>query len=66
MSAPVAIGARAVLLRRLSGVAFIGVIAMLVGLTVLFYNKAFTDVVKVTLKTDRIGNQLSAPSDVKL
>ncbi len=54
------------LLRRLSGVAFIGVIAMLVGLTVLFYNKAFTEVVRVSLKTDRIGNQLSAPADVKL
>ena len=32
----------------------------------LLYNKAFTDVVDVTLQADRIGNQLSPPADVKL
>ncbi len=52
--------------RRISGVAFLAVLAMLVWLTVLLYQKAFTPVVKVTLKTDHIGNQLSAPADVKL
>jgi phospholipid/cholesterol/gamma-HCH transport system substrate-binding protein len=51
---------------RLTGLAFLLVIAGLVYLTVLLYQKAFTPVVHVTLKTDRIGNQLSAPADVKL
>ncbi|MCW2606746.1 MAG: mammalian cell entry protein [Frankiales bacterium] len=51
---------------RLTGVAFLAVIAGLVGLTVLLYNKAFTPVVEVTLKADRIGNQLSPPADVKI
>jgi len=66
MSAPAPLSGRALLLRRLSGVAFLVVIAMLVGLTVLLYNKTFTKVVHVSLQTDRIGNQLSPPSDVKL
>jgi virulence factor Mce-like protein len=52
--------------RRLGGIAFLVVLAMLVSLTVLLYQKAFTPVVKVTLETNRIGNQLSAPADVKL
>jgi phospholipid/cholesterol/gamma-HCH transport system substrate-binding protein len=51
---------------RLSGVAFLVVLALLVGLTVALYQKRFTPVVDVTLKTDRIGNQLSPPADVKL
>ncbi len=66
MSVPGAIGKAAVVKRRLSGVAFLLVLAMLVGLTVLFYRKAFTPVVHVSLKADRIGNQLSAPADVKV
>jgi virulence factor Mce-like protein len=57
---------RALVKRRVAGVIFLVVIACLVQLTVLFYNKAFTDVVHVTLKADRAGNQLSAPADVKL
>ncbi|MGZ6827821.1 MAG: MCE family protein [Mycobacteriales bacterium] len=65
MAPPPATGT-AVLRRRLSGIAFLVVIALLVGLTVLLYRKAFTPVVHVTLKADRIGNQLSAPADVKL
>jgi phospholipid/cholesterol/gamma-HCH transport system substrate-binding protein len=59
-------GVAALVRLRLSGVAFLIVIALLVALTVALYQKAFTPVVKVTLKTDRIGNQLSAPADVKL
>ena len=51
---------------RLSGVAFLVVIAALVGLTVALYQKAFTPTVNVTLRADRAGNQLSAPTDVKL
>jgi phospholipid/cholesterol/gamma-HCH transport system substrate-binding protein len=66
MSAPVPTGGRALLLRRLAGIAFLVVIGLLIGLTVLFYQKAFTPVVHVTLEADRIGNQLSPPADVKL
>jgi phospholipid/cholesterol/gamma-HCH transport system substrate-binding protein len=66
MSAPTPSGGAALIRQRLSGVAFLVVVGLLVGLTVLFYNKAFTPVVHVTLKADRIGNQLSAPADVKL
>ncbi|MCU1693281.1 MAG: hypothetical protein JWM64_2372 [Frankiales bacterium] len=51
---------------RLTGVVFLAVIVGLVYLTVLLYQKAFTPVVEVTLKADRIGNQLSPPADVKL
>ena len=63
MAAP---GTAALVRKRLSGVLFLVVIAGLVGLTVLLYNKAFTPVVKVTLEASKAGNQLSAPSDVKL
>jgi virulence factor Mce-like protein len=45
---------------------FIVVLAMLVYLSVLLYQKAFTDVVAVTLQADRIGNQLSVQADVKV
>jgi phospholipid/cholesterol/gamma-HCH transport system substrate-binding protein len=66
MSVPLAVGRSAIVKRRLSGVAFLVVVALLVALTVALYRKEFTSVVEVTLKTDRIGNQLSAPADVKL
>ncbi len=66
MSAPIRAGRRALVQRRLSGLLFLAVIAGLVWLTVLIYTKAFTDVVRVTLQADRAGNQLSAPTDVKL
>lgn len=52
--------------RRVAGVAFLLVLASLVTLTVLIYQRAFTPVVHVRLETDRAGNQLSAPADVKL
>src|SRR3954453_18753750 len=52
--------------RRLQGVAFLVVLAALLGLSVAFYNKAFTDVATVTLKTDTAGNQLQEASDVKI
>ena len=45
-------------LLRTYGVVFLIVLALLVGLTVAIYNKAFTDVVHVTLQTNRVGNQL--------
>src|SRR5437868_3444194 len=54
--------------RRLQGVAFLAVVAALLGLTVAIYNKALpwqsTD--KVILEADRVGNQLVVPADVKL
>ncbi|MEU4764885.1 MCE family protein [Actinosynnema sp. NPDC023794] len=52
--------------RRLLGVVFIAVIALFLSITVAMYNDAFTEVVKVTLKTDRVGNQLLVDSDVKV
>jgi virulence factor Mce-like protein len=52
--------------RRLQGVAFLVVLAALLGLSVAFYNKAFTDVATVTLKADTVGNQLKEASDVKV
>ena len=58
--------ATSVIRRRVSGVAFLVIVGMLVYLTVLLYQKSFTTVVKVQLKTDRIGNQLSEHSDVKI
>ncbi|MGH8968832.1 MAG: MCE family protein [Actinomycetes bacterium] len=58
------IGQKVVL--RTYGVVFLVVIALLVGLSVAVYNKTFTDVVRVTLETNRVGNQLAPPADVKL
>jgi len=66
MSAPRPTSRSALVRLRLTGVAFLLVIASLVYLTVLLYTKAFTPIVKVELKADRIGNQLSPPADVKL
>jgi virulence factor Mce-like protein len=66
VSAPKPESGAAIVRRRVAGVAFLMVLAMLVWLAVLMYQKAFTPVVHVTLKADRIGNQLSAQADVKL
>lgn len=66
MAAPKPTGTAALTRLRLSGLGFLLVIALLVLLTVALYQKAFTPVVKVRLMADRIGNQLSAPADVKL
>ncbi|MBP2339421.1 virulence factor Mce-like protein [Saccharothrix coeruleofusca] len=52
--------------RRLLGVTLLVVIALFLTFTVALYNDAFTEVVKVTLKTDRVGNQLQPSSDVKV
>ncbi|GLZ30551.1 ABC transporter substrate-binding protein [Lentzea sp. NBRC 105346] len=51
---------------RILGIAFLVAIAMFVSLTVAIYRDAFGDYVKVTLKTDHIGNQLQTASDVKV
>ena len=65
MAAPLRKG-RALAVQRLSGVAFLLVIALLVWLSVAFYNKDFTRTVDVSLDTDRIGNQLTVHADVKV
>jgi virulence factor Mce-like protein len=51
---------------RLQGVAFLVVLALLLGLAVATYKKAFTEVAHVTLETDTAGNQLQEASDVKV
>lgn len=65
MATPLVKG-RALARRRLSGIAFLVVIALLVELTVALYQKRFTPVVDVALRTDRAGNQLTVHADVKL
>jgi virulence factor Mce-like protein len=57
---------RALAKQRLSGVAFLVVLALLVWLSIALYDKAFTKTVDVSLKTDRAGNQLSVHADVKV
>jgi virulence factor Mce-like protein len=55
-----------VIRRRVQGVAFLVVLAMLLGLSVAMYRKAFTEVARVTLETDTAGSQLQEASDVKV
>ncbi|GAB2852331.1 MCE family protein [Lentzea nigeriaca] len=52
--------------KRVLGIAFLLAIAMFLSLTVALYKDAFGEYVKVTLKTDHIGNQLQTASDVKV
>lgn len=52
--------------RRAAGVIFLAVMALLMTLSVQVYQEKFTDVVLVTLRTDRIGNQLNDSSEVKV
>jgi phospholipid/cholesterol/gamma-HCH transport system substrate-binding protein len=52
--------------RRLLGLGFIVVIAALVSLSIALYDKAFTPVVRVSLTTDKLGNQLQPHGDVKV
>jgi phospholipid/cholesterol/gamma-HCH transport system substrate-binding protein len=51
--------------RRLAGVAFLLVMALLVTLSIMIYTQTFTSAVQVTLFTDRTGNQLNQNADVK-
>jgi virulence factor Mce-like protein len=55
-----------VIRRRLQGLAFLVVLALLLGLSVAIYQKAFTEVAMVTLETDTAGSQLQEASDVKV
>ena len=52
--------------RRTLGVAFLLVLATLLGLSVAVYRGTFTPIVPVTLLTDHVGNQLRTDSDVKV
>jgi virulence factor Mce-like protein len=51
---------------RVLGISMIIVIALLLALTVALFNKTFTPVLKVTVKSDRAGLQLLPHSDVKV
>jgi phospholipid/cholesterol/gamma-HCH transport system substrate-binding protein len=53
------------LVRRGAGIAFLLVMALLAWLSVQVYEEEFSDDVLVTLRTDRIGNQLNEASQVK-
>jgi virulence factor Mce-like protein len=59
-------GKGAVVRLRLQGLAFLVVLALLLGLAVAQYQQAFSGAVRVTLETDTIGNQLQEASDVKI
>lgn len=51
---------------RLLGLSMVLVIVMLLALTVALFNKSFTPVTKVTVRTERAGLQLLPHSDVKV
>ncbi|MEU8796083.1 MCE family protein [Spirillospora sp. NPDC048819] len=51
---------------RFLGMAMLLVIVLLLALTVALFNKAFTPVTEVTVKTERAGLQLLSHSDVKV
>jgi len=53
------------LTRRSAGLVFLLVMAALAWLAIQVYQQKFSDDVTVTLKTDRIGNQLNKSSEVK-
>ena len=52
--------------RRLMGVAFIAVMALIVWFCIATYAGTFTRSVTVLLRTDHVGNQLQTQSDVKV
>ncbi len=52
--------------RRLAGVVFIVVFAVLVWLSIALYDKDFTSVVLVNLNTDTTGNELHLHAEVKV
>jgi phospholipid/cholesterol/gamma-HCH transport system substrate-binding protein len=51
---------------RLYGVAFLVIVALLLGLSVAIYRHTFTSVVHVQLRADSVGDQLQPAADVKL
>jgi phospholipid/cholesterol/gamma-HCH transport system substrate-binding protein len=50
--------------RRIVGVAFLAVIALLISLSVAVYNQAFSNDTMVTLYTDSTGNEMNFHADV--
>jgi phospholipid/cholesterol/gamma-HCH transport system substrate-binding protein len=50
--------------RRLIGVVFLAVLALLISLSVAIFNKQFTSATMVTLYTDSTGNQMNLNADV--
>jgi len=58
--------AQAKVRRRLVGVVFLLVFALLVWLSVALYNKQFTPVAMVTLYTGAVGNEMHPGADVKI
>ncbi|GAA4481393.1 MCE family protein [Actinoallomurus oryzae] len=52
--------------RRLTGLAFLLVLCLLVWLSIAVYQKRFTDVAMVTLRTDSVGNEMHPHADVKM
>jgi phospholipid/cholesterol/gamma-HCH transport system substrate-binding protein len=58
--------AQAKVRRRLVGVVFLLVFALLVWLSVALYNKQFTPVAMVTLYTDSVGNEMHPGADVMI
>jgi phospholipid/cholesterol/gamma-HCH transport system substrate-binding protein len=59
-------GLRAGLGRRVYGLVFVAVVVLGISLSIASFEKVFTDVVRVTLRTDRIGSQLQESADVKI
>lgn len=51
---------------QLLGLVFVVCAALFLGTSVALYAKAFTPVVPVTLRTDRVGNQLDKGAEVKV
>lgn len=58
--------AMATVARRLQGVVFLLVPALLVWLAIAIYQKKFTDATMVTLRTGSVGNELHRHADVKV
>ena len=52
--------------RRLTGIAFLLVLCLLVWLSIAVYQKRFVDVATVTLRTNSVGNEMHPHADVKL
>jgi phospholipid/cholesterol/gamma-HCH transport system substrate-binding protein len=52
--------------RRLAGLVFLLVLALLVWLSVAVYNKEFTDTATVTVETGSVGNEMHPYAEVKM
>ncbi|QUQ68398.1 MCE family protein [Kutzneria sp. CA-103260] len=53
-------------MKRLFGLVYLAIMALVVALAVAVYRKDFTSVALVTLRTDHVGNQLHPDAEVKL